>query len=99
MFGINLTEFFVIGVLALILIGPKQLPVVARNIGRFLNELKRGADIFTQEIKNQVNADLSRQELLKEDEIKRRQHDEQMAQQQQQEHATATDVKKDEKNV
>lgn len=60
MFGINLSEFFVIGILALILIGPKQLPEVARTIGRFMNELKRGADVFTNELKSQVKEDIGR---------------------------------------
>jgi|SRR6185312_9023337 len=60
MFGINLSEFFVIGILALILIGPKQLPQVARTIGRFMNELKRGADVFTDELKAQVKEDVHR---------------------------------------
>lgn len=41
MFNIGLFEMVVIAVLALLVIGPKQLPEVARSIGKFLNELKR----------------------------------------------------------
>lgn len=52
MFNIGFTEMLVISVLALILIGPKQIPEVARNVGRFLNELKRSADHFTDELKS-----------------------------------------------
>jgi sec-independent protein translocase protein TatB len=96
MFGINFTEFFIIGVLALILIGPKQLPEVARTIGRFMNELKRGADVFTQELKNQVNEDLARDEIKREDQKKQEYHNQQMAKQQ--EIAAPADDKKDEKN-
>lgn len=41
-----------LGVLALLLIGPKQLPEVARTIGRVLNELKRSTAVLTDEIKS-----------------------------------------------
>lgn len=44
MFNIGFSEMLMIGVLALILIGPKQLPEVARTLGRFLNELKRSSE-------------------------------------------------------
>ena len=36
--------------IALIAIGPKQLPEVARVIGRFLNDMKRVRDEFTRSI-------------------------------------------------
>ena len=48
----------VIAVLALILIGPKQLPEVARTVGRFLNELKRSTDT----LKDEFNSELHRVE-------------------------------------
>lgn len=54
MFGIGLTEMIVIGIIALVLIGPDQLPDVARTIGRFLNELRRSTD----EIKDQFTQTL-----------------------------------------
>ncbi|MGE3973061.1 MAG: Sec-independent protein translocase protein TatB [Bdellovibrionales bacterium] len=44
MFNIGFSELVVIGVIALIFIGPKQLPELARTMGRFLNELKRASD-------------------------------------------------------
>ncbi|HEX4924314.1 MAG TPA: twin-arginine translocase TatA/TatE family subunit [Bdellovibrionales bacterium] len=44
MFNIGMSEFIVIGALALIFIGPKQLPEVARMVGRLLNELKRTSE-------------------------------------------------------
>ncbi len=46
MFGIGFSELIILGILALVLIGPKDLPVLARTLGRFLNYLKRGADVF-----------------------------------------------------
>ena len=61
MFNIGFTEMIVIAALALILIGPKQLPEVARNLGRLLNDLKRSAGSFTDDIKSQVDFDLQQE--------------------------------------
>lgn len=61
MFNIGFTEMLVIAGLALILIGPKQLPEVARNIGRLLNELKRSANSFSDNLKSQVDFDIEEQ--------------------------------------
>ncbi len=52
MFNIGLTELIVIGAIALIFIGPKQLPEVARSLGKFLNELKRASDEAMQVFKD-----------------------------------------------
>ncbi len=59
MFNLGFTELLLLGAIALIFIGPKQLPDVARTVGRFLNELKRASSefqsTFTEEIKEDVN--------------------------------------------
>lgn len=39
----SLSEMLFIALLALLLIGPKQLPEVARNIARFINEMRRSS--------------------------------------------------------
>ncbi len=41
MFNIGFSEMLVICAIALIVIGPKQLPEVARMLGRLINDLKR----------------------------------------------------------
>lgn len=41
MFNLGFGEILVIGVLALILIGPKQLPEVAKVLGRMMKEFKQ----------------------------------------------------------
>ena len=41
MFNLGFTELVAIGFLALVFIGPKQLPAVARTVGRLINEFKR----------------------------------------------------------
>lgn len=58
MFGLGMSELILLGVLALILIGPQQLPEVARTLGRFINDLKRSAEGLTDDIKKQARVEL-----------------------------------------
>ena len=51
MFNFSMVEILFLAVLALILIGPKQLPEVARVLGRFITELRRSANVLKEEIK------------------------------------------------
>lgn len=57
MFGLNLTEIIFLAVLALIVIGPKQLPEVARTLGRMLNELRRASSTLTSELRQHIKID------------------------------------------
>jgi sec-independent protein translocase protein TatB len=57
MFNMGISEMAIIAGLALILIGPKQLPEVARTLGRLLNELRRSTSSFTDDLKKQVQID------------------------------------------
>jgi TatA/E family protein of Tat protein translocase len=52
MFGIGPTELIVILIIALLVIGPKKLPELARSLGRGLAEFKRATSDFTEEIDN-----------------------------------------------
>lgn len=67
MFGLGLSEIIVIAIIGLLVIGPDELPKLARNIGRLLNEIKRTSDDFSAEIKNQVKVveDLDESQKLK----------------------------------
>lgn len=47
MFNLSFSELLILSVLALIFIGPKQLPELARVLGRLLNELKRASGELT----------------------------------------------------
>ncbi len=63
MFSLSFGEMALIAVLALILIGPKQLPEIAKTVGRFLNDLKRtGNDIAGQffDARDQVGREISK---------------------------------------
>ena len=44
MFGISTSELLIILVIALVIIGPKKLPEVARTIGKGFSELKKAMD-------------------------------------------------------
>lgn len=47
MFDLGWTEMLVVGVVALIVIGPKDLPVVFRNVGRWIGKAKGMAREFS----------------------------------------------------
>lgn len=55
MFNLGFPELVVIGVVALIFIGPKQLPEVARVIARTLNEFKNATSDLTDSLKDVKN--------------------------------------------
>lgn len=57
MFGLGMSEIIFLAVLALIVIGPKELPELARTIGRFMNELKRSTNVLSDELKQQTKID------------------------------------------
>ena len=46
MFGIGMPEFLLILVVALIVIGPKKLPDLARSLGKAMGEFKKAAREF-----------------------------------------------------
>lgn len=53
MFGIGATELVVIFVVALLFLGPKRLPELARNLGRALGDFRRAAS----DIQSHLNVD------------------------------------------
>jgi sec-independent protein translocase protein TatB len=61
MLNLGFFEMIAVAAIALVAIGPKQLPEVARTLGRMLNELKRTTGDFTRSI---VEARDSTSEML-----------------------------------
>ena len=52
--NISLSEIIVVFLVALVLFGPEQLPVLARSLGKIVGELKRGSDSVRREFYNSV---------------------------------------------
>ena len=50
MFGLGAGEIFVVLVLALIFIGPKKLPELARGLGRGLREFQKAKDDLLHQV-------------------------------------------------
>lgn len=64
MFGLGFSEVVILAVLGLILLGPEQLPDMARTLGRFINDLKRSTGDLTEEFKKQGFSDMDPQKFL-----------------------------------
>src|SRR3954467_4753722 len=54
MFGVDSTEFVIVAVLALVFIGPKDLPKVMRTVGYWVGRMRGMARHFTSGIENMM---------------------------------------------
>ncbi|GAA4022623.1 hypothetical protein GCM10022280_24120 [Sphingomonas swuensis] len=54
MFGVDSSELFIVAVLALIFIGPKELPATMRTVGRWVGKARAHARHFTSGIENMM---------------------------------------------
>ncbi|MSQ49955.1 MAG: twin-arginine translocase subunit TatB, partial [Betaproteobacteria bacterium] len=61
MFDIGFSELMVIGLVALIVIGPERLPRVARTLGHLAGRLQR----YVADIKADINREVELDELRK----------------------------------
>jgi sec-independent protein translocase protein TatB len=61
MFDIGFSELLVIGVVALIVIGPEKLPRMARTVGHLAGRLQR----YVSDVKADINREIELEELRK----------------------------------
>ena len=57
MFGIGMPEILLILAVALIILGPKKLPEIAKTLGKAFGEFKRSIDDFKDSIDVDTNSD------------------------------------------
>jgi Tat protein translocase TatB subunit len=49
-FGVGVPEMVVIGLLLLVVFGPKKLPSMARDVGRFVSEARHSVEEFKKDL-------------------------------------------------
>ncbi len=54
--NLGFSEMVFLFILALLIFGPKKLPEVGRQIGRFMNEFKRASNEFKAQIETEINS-------------------------------------------
>jgi len=63
MFDMGFTELMLIGIVALVVIGPERLPGVARTAGKYVGRLKRFMTTVKADVEQELRADELRQIL------------------------------------
>jgi TatA/E family protein of Tat protein translocase len=57
MFGIGMQELIIIAVIALLIVGPKKLPDLAKSLGKGFSEFRKATDGVTDDIKGAFKED------------------------------------------
>lgn len=66
--NLGFTEMAFIFVLALIIFGPRKLPEIGRQVGKFMGEFKRASNEFKWQLEaeiHQIEAEATRERLIK----------------------------------
>jgi sec-independent protein translocase protein TatB len=63
MFDIGFTELLLIGLVALVVLGPERLPGAIRTAGLWIGRLKRSASAIKEQVEREVGADEIRRQL------------------------------------
>ncbi len=57
MFGIGMQELILIAIIALIVVGPKKLPDLAKTLGKGFSEFKKATEGMTDDLKETMKED------------------------------------------
>jgi len=63
MFGISFSELLLVGLVALLVLGPERLPGAARTAGLWVGRLKRSFNAIKMEVEREIGADDIRRQL------------------------------------
>ncbi|MAT93871.1 MAG: twin-arginine translocase subunit TatB [Halioglobus sp.] len=63
MFDIGFAELVIIGVVALVVIGPERLPGTIRTVSAYVNRLRRGFNDIKREVQQELHNDAVMREL------------------------------------
>jgi len=55
-FNIGIPELILIFIIALIVVGPRRLPEIARSLGKIMNDLRKMSQEFTAEMTRELEA-------------------------------------------
>jgi sec-independent protein translocase protein TatA len=57
MFGIGIQELIIIAIIALIVVGPKKLPDLAKTLGKGFSEFRKAADGIGDDLKQTLQSE------------------------------------------
>ncbi|MFZ2398333.1 MAG: twin-arginine translocase TatA/TatE family subunit [Smithella sp.] len=57
MFGIGMQELIIIAVIALLIVGPRKLPDLAKSLGKGFSEFKKATEGVTEDLKDALKED------------------------------------------
>ncbi|WP_323613792.1 Sec-independent protein translocase protein TatB [Pseudomonas putida] len=63
MFGMSFSELLLVGLVALLVLGPERLPGAARTAGLWIGRLKRSFNSIKMEVEREIGADDIRRQL------------------------------------
>lgn len=63
MFGISFSELLLVGLVALLVLGPERLPGAARTAGLWIGRLRRSFNTLKSELEREMGADDIRRQL------------------------------------
>jgi len=63
MFDIGFTELLVIFVVALLVVGPEQLPVVAKKVGLYLGKMRRSFQAIKDDVEQELEIEAVKAQL------------------------------------